>query len=91
MSTYIEVALGLFGIAVMVSGLVIQSRALSQYARAGEPKGPTLNPRRWKPVWKCMDRFEDPRGYALYVKGTAFLDIGFDVVLLVLLYRAMFG
>ncbi len=89
MANWIEIGLMIAGVAALAAGFFVQARALACYGRPDAPAGPTFNVRRWKPVWKCADWFDDPRGFELYVMGSTLQSMGLELALLVLLFRAL--
>lgn len=75
----------------MVIGLYLEYVALRRYASASAPKGPTLNPRKWRPVWRCADWFTEPHGYRLFRRGDAVLTVGTLLALAVVIVRNFWG
>jgi hypothetical protein len=64
----------LVGAAMAVSGILVQRRALAQYARQPRARGV------WG-YWNCTELFDDKRGIRLYLQGDALLSWGMMVVL----------
>lgn len=64
----------LAGAVMAVSGILVQRRALSRYAKRPRPRGV-------RGYWNCAELFDDKRGIRLYLQGDALLSWGMMVVL----------
>jgi hypothetical protein len=63
-------------IIAMAGGLLIRRAALKRYAGPGWNDAKSLDPRKWKPIWRMQGAFTDPRGYRLFVLAALLIAAG---------------
>ena len=81
-------SLALLGILLAVAGLIVQRRAVSAHGKPGVPKGITMNPARWSPVWRMAGEMKDARGVQLFVQGLELFALGMMIMFYALGYIA---
>lgn len=71
----------------IVTGTVMSVYSLSRYRSQNAPEGiVSLNPRNWRPVWKCRDWFTNARGFRMYWIGMELFGLGALATVFVLLF-----
>jgi hypothetical protein len=80
--------LGLLGALLVMTGLLVQHRAVRAHARPGVPKSMTLNPAHWWPAWRTAGEMADARGVRSFVRGLELYEWGMTIMFFALGYIA---
>jgi hypothetical protein len=84
-------SLVLLGFMLVMSGLLVQRRAVSVYGKPGVPRGVSMNPSHWWPAWRFAGELTDANGVRKYVKGLSLYDWGMTIAAFALGYIAGHG
>jgi hypothetical protein len=80
--------MALLGSLLVLTGLLVQRRAVHAHGKPEVPQGFTMNPERWWTVWRTAGEMRDARGVRLFVVGLELAALGMTILFYALGYIA---